>query len=284
MASPEFGHDYDEVKVTWQQVSWQIYNDIVAGNLPLGSELPFERDLAKAYSANRIAMRQALIFLKKEGMIFREPDTRRFICHNLPDQEQLASFAEKVGPVASESGDYLIDPFGKKNTKSVFNLLRESELPTIELDGGKNWKNLVKAYGYEPTQEIKVSQKAAPSTVADLLEIRRSALVVAEERHRFVNGTLYDETSSYFLPEHCEELGLRGRKWAIEEFERVSKVELTASRPNSNDRTKFGLDPRTSTSIMKATITSYDSLDRPIRVQKQTVPSDRKTFVVFRRR
>lgn len=61
---------------TYQRIVEQIEQAVVSGEIPVGSQLPSERELMKQFSVSRPTVREALRVLQSMGLIESRPGTR----------------------------------------------------------------------------------------------------------------------------------------------------------------------------------------------------------------
>ncbi|HEV2778527.1 MAG TPA: GntR family transcriptional regulator [Actinophytocola sp.] len=61
--------DRDGPQFVWQQIADDITAEITAGELPAGSRLPAEQDLAEIYGVARTTIRRAIAALVEQDLI-----------------------------------------------------------------------------------------------------------------------------------------------------------------------------------------------------------------------
>jgi len=61
--------DHSAPKRLWEQVADDIRADIRSGDLPPGTRLPAEVDLAEIYGVARVTIRRAVLELRGEGLL-----------------------------------------------------------------------------------------------------------------------------------------------------------------------------------------------------------------------
>lgn len=94
----------------WSQISRSIEQQIVAGNLPSGTRLPTETQLAASFEVNRHTLRRALRELVRKGLITATPRrgtvvSRRRIPYPL---SHSLSFLDVIVSTGRDPGDHLL--------------------------------------------------------------------------------------------------------------------------------------------------------------------------------
>ena len=94
----------------WSQIARSVEEQIVAGNLPSGTRLPTETQLATSFEVNRHTLRRALRELVRKGLITATPRrgtivSRRRISYPIADR---LSFEEIISATGREPGDRLL--------------------------------------------------------------------------------------------------------------------------------------------------------------------------------
>lgn len=94
----------------WSQIARSVEEQIVAGNLPSGTRLPTETQLATSFEVNRHTLRRALRELVRKGLITATPRrgtivSRRRISYPIANK---LSFEEIISATGREPGDRLL--------------------------------------------------------------------------------------------------------------------------------------------------------------------------------
>lgn len=94
----------------WSQISRTLEDQIVAGNLPSGTRLPTETQLADSFGVNRHTLRRSLRELVRKGLITAAPRrgtivSRRRIPYPIADQ---INFEQIISSTGRKPGDRLL--------------------------------------------------------------------------------------------------------------------------------------------------------------------------------
>jgi GntR family transcriptional regulator len=60
---------HDSAVLVWRQVADDLVTGIQSGDLPPGSRLPSELELAQIYGVARVTLRRAVAELRKDGLV-----------------------------------------------------------------------------------------------------------------------------------------------------------------------------------------------------------------------
>ena len=104
----------------------EIFNMINKGEIKLGEKLPGENELAKTFNVSRGTLRQALLLLQEDNIIFNYQGKGNFVTSN---KFKINENAKKDIIVATS---FNIEEYTKIETKVVF------QLPTIKLQRALN--------------------------------------------------------------------------------------------------------------------------------------------------
>lgn len=88
----------------YQQVYQSLEQDIILGNIPLGSQLPSVQELCQHFDTSRITINRALADLEREGYIARQRGTPATVVRTepLPGLSTLDPFQASTDPGAAE--------------------------------------------------------------------------------------------------------------------------------------------------------------------------------------
>jgi GntR family phosphonate transport system transcriptional regulator len=117
----------------WSQISRSIEGQIVAGNLPSGTRLPTETQLAESFQVNRHTLRRSLRELVRKGLISATPRrgtivSRQRISYPIADR---VSFGDVVASSGRELGDRLVDHSVGRAPKDMAEWLGIAELSNV---------------------------------------------------------------------------------------------------------------------------------------------------------
>lgn len=88
-----------ETKRLYRQISDQLRALIIAGEFPVGSRLPAERDLALQLGVSRPSLREALIALEVEGYITVQMGSGIYVCELPPRNQKGFDLSGEEGPL-----------------------------------------------------------------------------------------------------------------------------------------------------------------------------------------
>lgn len=71
--------DHSGLETLWEQVAADLRAEIESGELPAGSKLPSEPDLAELYGVARVTVRTAVSRLRDEGLLKRTTGRGTFV-------------------------------------------------------------------------------------------------------------------------------------------------------------------------------------------------------------
>ena len=88
-----------ETKRLYRQISDQLRALIIAGEFPVGSRLPAERDLALQLGVSRPSLREALIALEVQGYITVQMGSGIYVCELPPRNQKGFDLSGEEGPL-----------------------------------------------------------------------------------------------------------------------------------------------------------------------------------------
>lgn len=140
-------------------VYMQLLENIRSGQLPPGSALPPENQLAKMLGVSRATLRQALLVLKEDGLIINRHGSGTYVRHVTPRRgfglESLVSVSQMLGEdgvevvhlkLTFESPDSLV--------KEILKLQNHELLVVLERVYAKNGERLAYAITFAPNTRL----------------------------------------------------------------------------------------------------------------------------------
>lgn len=94
----------------YEQLAGILRNQIRSGELKPGDATPTEKELVEKYGASRITVRQAMLMLAREGLVFRKRGKGSFVCQPKIVQPlvTLRSFSDEIRIMGFEPGARLV--------------------------------------------------------------------------------------------------------------------------------------------------------------------------------
>lgn len=95
----------------WSQIARSVEEQIIVGNLPSGTRLPTETQLAESFGVNRHTLRRALRELVRKGLITATPRRGTIVSRNriaLPLFDEM-SFPESISSIGRAPTDRLVE-------------------------------------------------------------------------------------------------------------------------------------------------------------------------------
>jgi DNA-binding GntR family transcriptional regulator len=257
--SRRYSQDPDVPRPQYQRVSDDLREQIDAGTLGPGAQIPTEKELTKQYGVSRETVRRGLDVLRAEGRIIGRPP---------------------------------IGVFVRSRTPMVHRPQAEFEpAPSAEMD---RWMGQIVAEGRLPEQSIAVEvlkPAEVPTVVA--AELRTGdKVVVVRRRIRHIDGEPYYTNDSYFLHELVggSEILLphditRGANEVLAELgaaqlRAIDRLKARMPTPKEAER----LELPTGTPIFYKVTTGFDATGRPVRCVIDIMPGDRNELVYERTR
>ncbi|MFG1755915.1 GntR family transcriptional regulator [Streptosporangium sandarakinum] len=152
----------------WEELYNELRRQIESGELPPGSAVPRELQLASEHSLSRTTVRQALARLQADGLITRGQGR---LGRRVRDQRPLEWNLHRF-----ERGE------------------RRDDAST----GMDDWAAGVAEQGREPRQEVRVSIEAPPADICMALELDEGEMAVRRTRIRYVDNAPYQLSTSWF--------------------------------------------------------------------------------------
>lgn len=256
MKGPETHLTRSGTRPLYEQVADDVRRAIADGGLQPEEQLPSEDELADQYGVSRQTVRRALHELTAEGLLASGRGRGRVVRAYQPLQWHLSSFESR------QHHEQMGDPRADQ------------------------WALDVKEQGREPRQDVAVSIIAPPAHVAERLPVERDELVVVRRRVRFVDGTPYQLSDSYFreelvrgtlLMEPRDVSAPGGVLAAIGRPQARYRDEIRIRMPSKAETEQ--LDVVAGTPVAEHTRTGYAADGTPLRVMITVVPGDRHVLV-----
>ena len=117
----------------WSQIARSLEDQIVTGNLPSGTRLPTETQLAESFKVNRHTLRRALRELVRKGLITATPRRGTIVSRRripYPISSKL-SFEQVVASSGREPGDRLVGHNIGRAPKDMAEWLGIAELSSV---------------------------------------------------------------------------------------------------------------------------------------------------------
>lgn len=222
-----------------EQIEARLAARIAAGDLPAGTRLPAERDLAEAIGVSRMTVRQALGSLAARSLITRGVGRGTFVCppRLAHDLRRVAGFTEQVrraglqpgamvrsarrvaaappavaAALGLASGEPAVRIQRIRTGGGIPLALEDSWLPAGRLPGvedadltGSLYALLRDGYGLAPVRATEALEPAVASAAqARALGVRRGAPLMRIERTAFADGDLpIEHAHDLFRGEHA---------------------------------------------------------------------------------
>lgn len=122
----------------WSQITRCLEEQIVGGNLPSGTRLPTETQLADSFNVNRHTLRRSLRELVRKGLITATPRRGTIVSRSripYPIADQI-SFEQIISSTGREPGDRLLSQkigHALKSTTEWLEIAERSEVVEIQL-------------------------------------------------------------------------------------------------------------------------------------------------------
>lgn len=144
-----YGIDPTSDRAAFRQIADQLRDDMVAGRLAEGQQLPSERQLMELFDASRGTIRQAVAILRSEGLV--EPQHGRGVfVRSRPPVRRLASdrFARRHREAGKAAFMAEMEVEG-----------REPEVEVLEVGPGAASPEVARRLGVEPGEQVLVRSR-----------------------------------------------------------------------------------------------------------------------------
>lgn len=242
-----------DARALYERVADDLRRAIDRGELPPGSTLPPEQELAERYGVSRQTVRQALQQLTSEGLLASGRGRGRIV---------------------------------RDSTRLVWHLshFENQQNHSAEADA---WAHEVSDQGHSPHAEVSVAIDVPPPLVAERLGLNpETDVVVVRRRIRYVDGTPFQLADSYF-PEPLvrgtplmqpRDVSAPGGLLASLGHPQVKmRDEIRVRMPTKEESNRLGLP--SGTPVAEHIRTGYDAKGTPLRVMLTIAPGDRHTLI-----
>lgn len=255
--SRRYRQDPDVPRPQYQRLSDDLREQIDAGILGPGDQIPTEKQLTEQYGVSRETVRRGLDVLRAEGRIIGRPPVGVFVRARTPMVHRPQAEFEPA--------------------------------PSAEMD---RWMAQIVSEGRAPGQAIAVEVVAPPTEVATALRTGDDEVVVVRRRLREIDGEPYYTNDSYFPRDLVEgsEIMLphdiaRGANEVLAELgalqiRAIDRLKARMPTPKEAER----LELPAGTPIFYKVTTGYDATGRPVRCVVDIMPGDRNELVYERTR
>jgi DNA-binding FadR family transcriptional regulator len=177
-----------ETKRLYRQISDQLRALIIAGEFPVGSRLPAERDLAVQLGVSRPSLREALIALEVEGYITVHMGSGIYVCE-LPARNQKGfDLSSEEGPLELIRARALLEgevaaAAAKHGSKEEFDAIEEAiDIMEVEAAAG------IKPIDADRLFHLRVAEASGNSVLVGVVQRLFDSRL----------GTLFDQLHSHF--------------------------------------------------------------------------------------
>jgi len=244
----------------YRRIADSLRQDIEAGRLGGGDQLPTEQELAEIWGASRSTIREAIRVLATRGLVEARPGQGTFVTRKVTPIVTDLSATHDLG--TGETAKYYID------------VRRQNRTP----------RSTVARVVIEP----------ADAVVAADLGVREGSMVVLRHQQRFVDDEPYSLQTSFYPMALVAERGAQRLIAAVDiaegtiqylrsEFgiEQVGYRDvITVRTPDRTETDFFRLPEDGRVAVFENFRTSYDQHGQPIRVTVTIYPADRNEFVI----
>jgi GntR family transcriptional regulator len=246
----------------YQKIADDLRGQIESGDLAPGTKLKTEEELREKYGRpgaliSRTTIRDAIKLLVARGMVESRAGQGTFVLGRR-------------------------DPFVSKLTAD----------PAAGGVEDKIYRSEVERLGREPDEtRPRVEVQAAPSEIAQLLQLNTDDQVISRHQRRSIDGTSYSMQTTYYPMKFVTEnsaarlLDAKDMEDGAVDYLRSLGIDQVGWRdqflvrpPDTNERDFFNLSERVQVAILEVRRTGYDENGDPIRVTVTVYPGDRNQF------
>ena len=245
----------------YRVIAEDLQNQIEAGMLPAGAQLPTEQDLRDQYDASRNTVRDAIKWLITRGLVETRPGQGTFVLEKIVPFVTTLSGNAQTGFGSGEDAVY------QGNTK-IDTRNQEPRAPRVEI-------------------------QIADTMIAQELKLPDGATVVSRHQTRLIGPTPWALQTSFY-PMHLvvqgalrlmeavdihegtvqylkEELGIEQAGW---------RDTITVRAPDEDETAFFRLPEDGRISIVETRRTAFDTEGTPVRLTVTAYPADRNKFAI----
>lgn len=244
----------------YRRIADSLRQEIQAGRLAEGAQLPTEQELAEAWGASRSTVREAIRVLATRGLVEARPGQGTFVARKSTPIVTDLSATHDLG--TGDDARYYID------------VRRQNRMP----------RSTVPKVVIEPPSSV----------VAAELGVPEGSMVVCRHQRRFIDNEPYSLQTSFYPWALVTERGASRLIQAVDivegtiqylrdelGIEQVGYRDVITVRTPDGDETEFFRLPEDGRVAVFANFrTSYDQHGHPIRVTLTVYPADRNEFVI----
>lgn len=244
----------------YRKIAESLRQQIEAGTLPSGAQLPTEIELRERYEASRNTVRDAIKWLTSLGLVETRPGQGTFVVRKVDPFVTTLSADPETGFGGGEGASFL------------------SEV-------GKQHRNA-------SSSQLKVEIQPAPPTIARRLRVPTDTQVISRHQERFIDNTPWSLQTSFYPVEFAttgtaHKLLIaqdipQGTVKYLEDTMDIKQVGyrdwITARTPDTNEMGFFGI-PHDGT-VFEIFRTAFDQNSTPLRVTVTVFPADRNQFIL----
>jgi GntR family transcriptional regulator len=244
----------------YRRIADSLRQDIEAGRLAGGDQLPTEQELAETWGASRSTIREAIRVLATRGLVEARPGQGTFVSRKVIPVVTDLSATHDLG--TGDDARYYID------------IRRQNRTP----------KSTVPRVVIEPPTSL----------VAAELGVLTSSMVVCRHQQRFIDNEPYSLQTSFYPMALVTERGAQRLIQAVDivegtiqylrdalGIEQVGYRDVISVRtPDGTETDFFRLPEDGRVAVFENFRTSYDQDGHPIRLTVTVYPADRNEFVI----
>jgi len=245
---------------TYRRIADSLRQEIEAGHLQPGDQLPTELGIAEAWSVSRSTVREAIKLLITPGLVEARPGQGTFVSQKITPVVTDLSATHDLG--TGETARYYVDVRKQHRTP-------RSSAPRVEIQPARGF-------------------------VASELKLAPGSQVVSRHQLRYVDEHPYSMQTSFYSMElvtgrgasrliEAVDLAEGTIQYLRDEFgiEQVGYRDvITVRAPDANEPSFFKLREDGSVAVFENFRTSYDRDGAPIRITVTVYPADRNQFII----
>jgi DNA-binding GntR family transcriptional regulator len=244
----------------YRKIAESLRQQIEAGVLGPGTQLPTEIELREHYDASRNTVRDAIKWLTSLGLVETRPGQGTFVVRKADPFVTTLSADPKTGFGGGEGATYLSEVGARHRTPK--------------------------------SGPLKVELKAAPTNIALRLRVKPDSQLIVRHQERFIDEVPWSLQTSFYPMEfatagHATQLLMaqdigEGTVKYLEKTMRLKQVGyrdwITARTPDQNEMVFFGISH--DSTVFEIFRTAFDQNSRPMRVTVTVFPTDRNQFIL----
>lgn len=244
----------------YRRIAESLRQDIEAGRLAGGDQLPTEQELTDRWGASRSTIREAIRVLATRGLVEARAGQGTFVTRKITPIVTDLSATHDLG--TGDDARYYIDV--RRQNRSP-----KSSIPRVVI---------------EPPSALVAADLGVPA----------GSMVVCRHQQRFVDNEPYSLQTSFYPMSLVTERGAQRLIEAVDITEGTIQylrdelgIEqhgyrdvITVRTPNATETSFFRLPEDGRVAVFENFRTSYDPQGQPIRVTITVYPADRNEFVI----